>query len=119
MTLVEMVVVLLVLGLAASLSAPLVSVRPPSADAPLRRALDAARRIAVRRAESVVLDVAADGRWSIRRTAADDGPALLADSMPAGGPLRVQVSALGVCTIEVGSRDWDAFRCGPSDGAGR
>jgi len=67
-TLVEMIVVLIVLGLAASLAAPMMSLRQPSDETALRRVIDFGRETAIRRAEAVVLEVSADGRWSVRTT---------------------------------------------------
>lgn len=137
MTLLELLVVLLLLGLAASLVAPVL--RLPAGrgargdgggdrsleDQALGRAADAARGLALRRGESLVLAVAADGAWTVRpvvATARDTAP-LLAGRAAAGVPLRVIVSPVGTCVPDpTGAAAgpavvWDAARCRPAAAA--
>jgi prepilin-type N-terminal cleavage/methylation domain-containing protein len=123
-TLVELIVVLLLVGLALALAAPsFARPRVPEGDA-FRRVLDAARATAVRRAETLTLDVRADGAWSI--TGADTALALggVLDSAPAR-PLRLSISPLGACLPDLTSgpatdaRAWDPLRCADHDAAGR
>jgi hypothetical protein len=98
MTLLELLVVLLLLGLAAALVAPVLRLPAGAAgageergahtaDAPapgsergaLARATDAARTLALRRGETLVLAVAADGGYTVRpavASAADTVPLL-------------------------------------------
>ena len=77
MTLLELLVVLLLLGLAAALVAPVLRLpaeRPEGGEVALARAADAARSLALRRGEALVLAVAADGGFTVRpavATAAD------------------------------------------------
>ena len=105
LTLLEMVVVLVLLGVALALSFP--SLVPPRAatDDPLQRVLDDARRFAVRRAEPLSLAIEADGRWTLE--ASDRlAPEIIRSGQldgTRGAALRVLVSPLGACWIE-GSR---------------
>ena len=132
-TLLELLVVLLLLGLAAALVAPVLRLPTERGAAagsdPLARAADAARDLALRRGESLVLAVAPDGRWSVapaERTAAADGAPLLLGRLDGGAParaLRVVVSALGTCVPDAPPGDagawsddavWDAAACRPA-----
>ena len=140
MTLLELLVVLLLLGLAASLVAPVL--RLPAGrgargdgagdespgDRALGRAADAARGLALRRGESLVLAVAGDGRWTVRPAVAPSGGGgsdtapLLAGRVAAGAPLRVIVSPVGTCVPDPtgaapGPGVWDAARCRPAAAA--
>jgi prepilin-type N-terminal cleavage/methylation domain-containing protein len=72
-TLLELVVVLALIAIGASLVAPAVLSPPPAPDAGVVRVEDA-RRLALRRAESV--------------------------TVPLDGQLRIRVSPLGACTLE-------------------
>ena len=110
LTLIEVVVVLVVLGLGAALVAPAIrsSAEP---DEKLANVLAAARETAVRRAETTFLTVDAQGAWRI---------AALSDTTPiASGrfgdgtaQLRVRVSPLGACFSEgAGTRSLDAASC--------
>ena len=101
-TLLEVLVVLLLLGLAFALVVP--SFRSPrdKQDDAVQRLIDEARRLAVQRAGTVTLSVQADGGWTIESQGSADvlqleeGRLELAETMP----LRVHVSALGACTVQ-------------------
>jgi len=118
-TLLELLVVLVLLGLAAAVILP--SIRFPSRTgegAPIARA----RAVAVRRGESVRLTVGETGVWSVVATADTAGVILLAGpgDRPSGpGAARsVVISALGLCMPEgpaaVGTPPWDPARCSPA-----
>jgi type II secretory pathway pseudopilin PulG len=129
MTLLELLVVLILLGLAAALVAPVLRLpaagtggAEESAPVALGRAADAARALALRRGEAVVLAVAADGRWTVTPAvaAADTVPLLGGRAAVAvGAPLRVVVSPVGTCVPDATGADgapvavWDAARCRP------
>jgi prepilin-type N-terminal cleavage/methylation domain-containing protein len=102
LTLLEMVVVLVLLGIALSLSVPSLVPSRAGADDPLQRVLDTARRTAVRRAETLSVGIEANGRWSIEASDSDDPETVLSGQLertPAPA-LRVLVSPLGACWIE-------------------
>ncbi|MGZ8414640.1 MAG: prepilin-type N-terminal cleavage/methylation domain-containing protein [Gemmatirosa sp.] len=114
-TLLELLVVLLLLGLAAALAAPRL-LRPRAADAgdPLARTVAMGRALALRRAEALRLEIDADGRW---RLVARDS-VLQRGALPtATTPLRLGISPLGVCMPEPAddapAPAWDAAACAP------
>ena len=110
LTLIEVVVVLVVLGLAAALVAPAVrSSAEPDED--LANVLAAARETAVRRAERIYLSVDGRGAWQIR--ASTDTASIATGRFRDGtAQLRVRVSPLGACFSEgVGIRGLDAASC--------
>ena len=113
-TLLELLVVLLLLGLAVALTLPRISL-PRAADEgdPLARTVAMGRALALRRAEALRLEVDADGRW---RLLARDS-VLQRGVVPAAAPLRLGISPLGVCVPEPGDDGdapaWDAGTCAP------
>jgi prepilin-type N-terminal cleavage/methylation domain-containing protein len=101
-TLLEILIVLLLLGLAFALVAPsFVSPRNKQDDA-VQRLIDEARRLAVQRAGAVTLSIRADGAWTIESQGSLDMTQLKQGSIDrtAAVPMRVQVSALGACLLE-------------------
>ena len=118
-TLVELIVVLLLMGLAFALVAPTLA-RPsaPERD-PAQRVLDAARAAAVRRGETMLVDVRADGRWTV--TGSADGVPVLAGTLAPGRARRLTISPLGACMPDlagdapIGAAAWDPLRCALSD----
>jgi prepilin-type N-terminal cleavage/methylation domain-containing protein len=118
-TLIELLVVLLLMGLAFALVAP--SLARPSAPErdPAQRVLDAARAAAVRRGETMLLDVRADGRWTVIGTA--DSVPLLAGALAPARALRLTISPLGACMPDLagdattGAAAWDPLRCALPD----
>ena len=113
-TLLELLVVLLLLGLAVALTLPRIAVpRGPDAGDPLARTVAMGRALALRRAEALRLEVDADGRW---RLLARDS-VLQRGQLPAAAPLRLGISPVGVCVPEpadeVAAPTWDAGTCAP------
>lgn len=121
-TLLELLVVLALLGVGAAAVAPALRLPAPrSGDGdPVART----RALALRRAETLVLAIDADGRWTAH-PARDSGldalasgtvPRPRADSLPS----RLVVTPLGDCLADVGvtaALAWDPVRCAPA-GAG-
>lgn len=119
-TLLELLVVLVLLGLSAALVLP--SLRLPDAARSLSSPLQRARAIAVRRGEAVRLEYAADGHWTVRATADTAQAVLLAgdggldDAASAAPSARgMLISAIGACFPDAadGSQPggWDPARC--------
>ena len=122
LTLLEMVVALVLLGVVLALSVPaLVPPRVGSAD-PLQQLLDTARRTAIRRAESLSLAVDADGRWVIA-SADPSAPETVRSGRLDRSPvaaLRVTISPLGACATDGGARAApviEPVRCRPAGAA--
>ena len=118
-TLLELLVVLLLLGLAVALTLPRLSIPSRAAEGdPRARTVAMARALAVRRAEALRLEVDADGRW---RLLARDS-VLQGGALPGGGArLRLVLSPLGVCVPEPsddapvpGGPTWDVAACAPA-----
>lgn len=123
-TLIEMVVVLAILGIALSIAGPSL-MRPIAADN-LQSVIDRARTIALRRAEPVTLVVGSDGRWAAYavRTGSDAiGSGKLGENPHS--VLRLGISPLGLCNLDDMSVDGTAssitlnpFACAVSGAAG-
>ena len=99
-TLVEILVVLIILGVAFTLTIPsLVSPRAPE-DA-MQRVVDLARRTAIRRAGGVRLSIEAGGAWSLESSSGLD-PDLGTGTLlwPHAFPVTIHISALGACMLE-------------------
>lgn len=103
-TLVEVVVVLLLMGLAAALVAPSLVPRRAAARSGLDAAIENARTAAVRRGEVVRLRVDRSGAWRMDGAASADAPPLATGRVDAGahGGLTLLFSPLGTCGSEVG-----------------
>lgn len=118
-TLLEIVVTLVLLGLAAGLVAPMFRrVASPASD--VRAVVASARETAVRRAQTLVLRVDDRGAWRLIPTGdtTSIGAGILSDG---GQPLTLVIGPLGTC-FNVGSvpvADWDAIACAPGRGARR
>ena len=99
-TLIELVVVLAVTGLALAIVAPSFVIRPLTPDAAMQEVINSARRTAARRAQTMTLKVGANGAWSL--TAAAERAALASGKLdsPAVRAFRVLVSPLGMCVPE-------------------
>jgi prepilin-type N-terminal cleavage/methylation domain-containing protein len=98
-TLIEMVVVLAIVGIALSIAGP--SLMRPVAPDGLQSVIDRTRNLALRRAEPVTLAVGADGKWmayASRSSSEPVGLGRLADKSLA--PVRIDISALGLCTTD-------------------
>lgn len=116
-TLLEIVVTLLLLGLAAALVAPNFR-RDTSSDGDIRAVVASARETAVRRAQTLVLRVDDRGAW--RLTPIGDTTSIGAGTLSEGGQaLMLRIGPLGACFNEgsAGPADWDAIACAPRQGA--
>jgi prepilin-type N-terminal cleavage/methylation domain-containing protein len=99
-TLLELLIVLVLMTVAAALVLPAFGARPAPAQTAEARVIASARRTAIRRAEPLRLRLFADGAWSIRsqRDGALVDSGRVAEALP---PSDVLVDALGSC-IPVG-----------------
>jgi prepilin-type N-terminal cleavage/methylation domain-containing protein len=116
-TLLELVVVLAVMGLAAALVAPATVTRVSDAST-LTAVVDAGRANAIGRAQSLALTVGATGEWALRPLPPDDSVLVLAGVLEERPPraLRIILGPLGNCTAmdaSGASLAWDAVRCRP------
>jgi prepilin-type N-terminal cleavage/methylation domain-containing protein len=102
-TLLEVIVVLLLLTVAASVVAPSLISRPPVQQA-IPGLIGAARDAAVRRGESVRLRIDASGGWQVVAGAPPRGDILLSGRLnqPVGSTELI-FSPLGTCAPDVGS----------------
>jgi type II secretory pathway pseudopilin PulG len=126
-TLLELLVVLVLLGLAAAAVAPAVRAPVTEPGDPRARTIAAARALAVRRAEALRLEIDAAGRW---RLLARDS-VLQTGALPTGGaPLHLAISPLGICVPEADETRapavadptpdavWDVGACAPATRTG-
>jgi prepilin-type N-terminal cleavage/methylation domain-containing protein len=110
-TLIELLVVLVLLGLGSAVVVP--AVRGPSVTAPAEDPVGMARRLAVRRGETLRFDVGAGGRWAVVRAAAP------ADTVGRGGSALEPGTALtvlptGACLprrLADARSSWDPLDC--------
>lgn len=116
-TLVELLVVLVLMGLAVGLVAPAFRPPEPPSESALAPLLRAGRSAAIRRGEPTLLTVERDGRWQLRGRASAGDP--LADGRIAAPRARFSVlfSPLGTCAPDVASAaadviPVDALDCG-------
>lgn len=116
-TLLELLVVLVLLGLATAIVLPAFRVPAQAAtESPLSRA----RALAVQRGETLRLEAQGEGRWRVTAAADTATTALLdgdgMDPHALGGAQSVLVTALGTCLPEGPSlpdgAPWDPVRCG-------
>jgi prepilin-type N-terminal cleavage/methylation domain-containing protein len=110
-TLLEVVVTLLLLGLAAALVATAFRGDPPPRDE-FDTVLAQARELAVRRAQSLTLEIDAQGRWKL--TPSGDSSSISAGTIRPSieAPLKVTISPFGTCLSEpVIPPGWDALAC--------
>jgi prepilin-type N-terminal cleavage/methylation domain-containing protein len=119
-TLVELLVVLVLIGLAFVLVAPSVITQSRGGQPEIQRVIDGARRLALQRAEALTLSIDASGEWRILAGAALDGNPLRAGVLeaPDGGFLRVRISALGACVLAGAvppQPGFDTVRCRVAD----
>ncbi len=112
MTLIEIVVVLVVLGVTLALVAPTVVSRPPSPETALQEVVESARRLALRRAETLTLSLETGGRWVLEGRGDRLETGVVEGS--GTGPLRLHISPLGACTLDAGAGESllvDPVRC--------
>jgi prepilin-type N-terminal cleavage/methylation domain-containing protein len=102
-TLVEMLVVLVLLGMAAALAAPAVrSLRPPRPV--LSSLIPNSRDAAARRGETVYLRIMASGKWRMEGASSGASPLATGQVDPFPGlPLTIIVSPLGSCAFDLRS----------------
>ena len=118
-TLLEIVVTLLLIGLGTALVAPMFR-RDRLPDDAWPAVVSAARELAVRRAQRLVLDVDERGQW--RLSALGDsttiGAGVLSERVVTS---HLSITPLGACFREegAGARDWDAVACAPVGGWSR
>ncbi len=116
-TLVEMVVVIAIAGIALAIVGPALILAPRAHG--LETIIAGARRAALRRSEAVSLIVGPDGQW--RMVAARSGATVLSGAGAGPAPLKIDVSPLGLCTIggesDAGRMAIDPFTCALDDSA--
>ena len=117
-TLLELLVVLVLLGLLTALTTPaLLRSRPDDAPSDAR-VLASARSAAVRRGETLVLDVAPDGRWRLLVARADSAPLSDGTLASATMPRRILLTPAGLCLpdddADASAAPWDAAACRPA-----
>ena len=104
LTLIEILVVLILMGLAAVLVAPVLL--PPHHDqSALNALLGSAREIAARRGEVVYLHIDPTGHWRMEAGANPRAGTLATGRVPAflGAPATLMVSPLGSCAFDLRS----------------
>ena len=98
-TLIEMVVVLAILGIALSIAGPAL-MRPVAADN-LQSTIDRTRNLALRRAEPVTLTIERDGKWVARSPRSGTEPVATGQlGERSVAPMRIDISAVGLCTSD-------------------
>ncbi|HEX2723640.1 MAG TPA: type II secretion system protein [Gemmatimonadaceae bacterium] len=99
-TLIEMVVVLVLIGIAVAVVGP--SLIFPLPEAGISTVLTSSRRAALRRGQSMRVTISADGRWQSSPFDSRN-ERLLSGSIPySGGDIEIAISPLGVCTVQHG-----------------
>ncbi len=100
-TLIEVIVTLAVIGIALAVVGPALIVHRPAPG--ISEVLTQSRRAALRRGESVVVRVTADGVWQGRPAQASDQALISGEIAPLpSGPVEILISPLGVCTVRRG-----------------
>jgi prepilin-type N-terminal cleavage/methylation domain-containing protein len=102
LTLIEILVVLVLLGLVLGLAAPSLLSPRPKTDDTVQQVIETARQAAVQRAESVTLSFEADGRWVVAGGGEADSLRLLNGTVdwPYNSALRLRISPLGACMLD-------------------
>jgi prepilin-type N-terminal cleavage/methylation domain-containing protein len=103
-TLIEMLVVLLLIGMAAALAAPAL-LRPSPKDSGLRELVSTAREAAIRRGETVHLRIGTSGEWRIEGAASAEPEVLLVGRVDPflEHPLTMLLSPTGSCALDAPS----------------
>lgn len=103
-TLLELLVVLVLMGLAAALVAPAL-LRPERSSTGLESLIPTVRQEAARRGETLYLRVAASGEWRLEGATPSRAIRVAAGKVEpfAGVPLTLIVSPLGTCSFDVPS----------------
>ena len=101
-TLIEMVIVLAVMGIALAVVAPTMILPPRTTN--IGSVIADARTVALRRSEQVILVIAADGKWSVNAARLTASPILYGRLETKNGvSLRMDISPLGLCTVNESS----------------
>lgn len=115
-TLIEVVVVLALLGVAAALAGPVLA--RPRAEGDAAEAVARARALALRRAETVRFAMDADGAWRAQRWegARDEAPLLAGRARAGARAPSLRITPLGACLLtDAGdARAWDPLACAPA-----
>ncbi len=114
-TLIEIVVVLILVGLATALTAPALLYPPEEDGTALSGVVEGARRLAEGRGETLYLTVEAGGGWSVTGAASgEEGPLAQGVMDPYSGPgLRLFLSPLGTCGLDIRTPTSASFRISP------
>jgi prepilin-type N-terminal cleavage/methylation domain-containing protein len=101
-TLIELLVVLVIMGVAAALTAPALLKAPPK-QPPLEELIATAREAAARRGETMYLRVEQGGAWRLEGVASAPAALAAAGRVPVfpGLPVALVISPLGSCAFEV------------------
>jgi Tfp pilus assembly protein FimT len=100
-TLLEIAVVLLLIGMAAALAAP-VLMRENPARSEFEELITTSREAAVRRGEVLYLRVSPSGHWSLDAASAPPGDSLATGQVESvGAPLTLMLSPNGSCMFDV------------------
>jgi len=114
-TLLELIVVVVLLGLLLGVAAPAFVIPTEKEESGRSIVLTTARRAAILRAEPVTLVVDQNGDWRLDSPAtAGASPIATGRLDRSAGGLRVQVSPLGTCVATEGAaslRSWNATQC--------
>lgn len=106
--------ILVLLGLAAALVAPTLRDAAPAPDE-FEAVVTRSRELAVRRAQTLLLDIDAQGNWLLAPAgnAAAIGKGTV-QATAARDPLRIRITPLGACFAEGAElpQNWDAIACG-------
>ncbi len=112
--------VLILLGIAASVVLPVFRTKPKSED--VTSVIERARALAVRRAESLILNVNPLGAWAVR-SSTDTSAGVLLSGPTGSAPLQlpsyiIQITPLGACfpqgELNSDAKPWDPARCAPA-----
>jgi Tfp pilus assembly protein FimT len=115
----EIAIVLVVLGIVATLATPTLTRLPQSDELTLPKLVARARSIAVKRAESLELRIDSTGSWALTtERAAGERPIEEGEIAPVtGSSLAIRITPVGLCILERTSdpaaASWDVLRCGP------
>lgn len=114
-TLVEMIVVLAVMGIALAVVAPSMILRSRKSD--ISTIVAESRSAALRRSEQMTLAVAEDGKWSVYAARGSAQPLRSGElDEKKGIAVRINISPLGLCTVNENSgHPLDPFTCVFSD----
>ena len=96
-TLIEIVVALMIIGLALAIAGPSIVLRPPSHDEMIQELLTSARRTAGRRGETLSLELTRAGAWNLRALSAEKPLAAGHIESRSDESFHVLVSPLGSC----------------------